>query len=92
MKLTQITAGLIALGIAFPLAAQAGTRCKVPMAEWQPREAVEAKLKAEGWTVERLKTDDGCYKVYGKDPQGRRVEAKFDPATLALVKSEQDND
>lgn len=68
--------------------AAAGERCDVPMADWQPREALQQKLAAEGWQVKRIKTDDGCYEVKAVDPQGRRIEAKFDPRSLATVKHE----
>lgn len=67
-------------------AAVAAEKCKAPLAEWQPRQALEKKLQAEGWKVNRLKTEDGCYEVYGVDRQGRRVEAYFNPKTLQTVK------
>ncbi|MGL6203331.1 MAG: PepSY domain-containing protein, partial [Giesbergeria sp.] len=40
----------------------------------------------QGWDVQRLKIDDGCYEVYGKDAQGRSFKAKVDPETLRVVK------
>jgi hypothetical protein len=55
------------------------------MTDWQPREAV-AKLAAEqGWTLRRIRIDDGCYLVLGTDAQGRKFEVKLHPATLAIV-------
>ncbi len=66
--------------------------CRVPMADWQPREAVQAMAETQGWTVRRIKTDDGCYEVKGRDAQGRRIEVKLDPATLALVEMEYEDD
>jgi len=54
----------------------AGNRAK-PCARWLPR---------QGWDVQRLKIDDGCYEVYGKDAQGRSFKAKVDPETLRVVK------
>lgn len=66
-------------------ALQAEERCSVAMTDWQPREAV-AKLAAEqGWTLRRIRIDDGCYLVLGTDAQGRRFEVKLHPATLAIV-------
>ena len=41
-----------------------------------------------GWDVRRVRTDDGCYKVYARDAQGRRIEAEFDPVTLDLIEIE----
>lgn len=92
MKKTSYTLGCLILASALPLAAEASTRCKVPMADWMPKEQVQEKLKAEGWIIERLKTDDGCYKVYGTNPQGQRAKVKLDPATLKPVQSDNDDD
>lgn len=62
--------------------------CFVPMADWQPREAV-ARLAAEnGWTVRRIKVDDGCYEIDGFDADGREIEATVNPATLEVLKLE----
>ena len=80
----------ILVGIAAP--ALASQRCLAPMAEWKPREALVEKLCSEGWTIRRIKTDDGCYKVRATDAEGRRVKAKFDPATLERVVRDGDDD
>lgn len=81
---------MILLGMAN--SALAGPRCSAPMADWQPREALAEKLRAEGWTIRRIKTDDGCYKVRAIDAEGQRVKAKFDPATLERVARDRDDD
>ncbi|MCZ8187621.1 MAG: PepSY domain-containing protein [Beijerinckiaceae bacterium] len=72
--------------------AAASPRCKVPLESWQPREALEAKLKAEGWQVRRIKADDGCYKVEGTRQDGRRVKATFQPDTLTLIREKTRDD
>lgn len=82
MGKTMIAAVLILSGAG---AAMASDACRTPMASWQPREAAEAKAAAWGWTVERLKVDDGCYEVRGRDGKGNPIEAKIDPGTLAPV-------
>lgn len=67
--------------------------CRVPMAEWRPREQLEEKLRAEGWQrIDRVKVDDGCYEAKGYDRDGWRVEAKYDPKTFELVKLERKRD
>ena len=44
----------------FPVgAALAGDDCFVPMADWQPRDAVARLAEAKGWMVRRIKIDDG---------------------------------
>jgi hypothetical protein len=65
--------------------AVADDRCAVPLADWQPKSALQAKLEGEGWTILRIRSDDGCYKVVARDAGGRTIKARFDPATLARV-------
>jgi hypothetical protein len=69
-------------------AALAGDDCRRPMAEWQPRAAVTARVTALGITTERLRIDDGCYEARGRDGDGNRVELKIDPASLAILELE----
>jgi hypothetical protein len=83
-----LSAAALATALLGAGAAVAGERCNVPMADWQPREALQQKLAAEGWQVKRIKSDDGCYEVKAVDPQGRRIEAKFDPKSFVVVKHE----
>ena len=66
--------------------------CDDPVAGWQPRENLRQKLEAEGWTVFRIKVDDGCYEVKGRDPNGHRVEAEYSPATFELMEMEREDD
>lgn len=88
MKRIVFTLACLPLGVGLALA---GPRCSVPMADWQPREVLQEKLRAEGWTITRIKTDDGCYKVYATDSDGRRLKAKFNPATLEMLRRESDD-
>ncbi|TPE50146.1 PepSY domain-containing protein [Amaricoccus solimangrovi] len=69
-------------------AAFAGERCDVPKENWRPVEDLKSELTAKGWTIANVKTEDGCYEVYGKDEAGKRVELFFDPATFAMVGSD----
>ena len=90
MKALISSAALIAsLAAAGP--ALASDKCNVPQAEWQPKEALQQKLEAEGWKIRKLKVDDGCYEVYGTDAEGKRLEVYFDPKTFAVVKSESES-
>lgn len=78
---------------AIALAACAGTamahgnvECKeYPKSEWRPHTELEKKLVQEGWTIRRMEKTDTCYEVYGKTPDGKRVEAFFDPKTFERV-------
>jgi hypothetical protein len=72
--------------------ALAGDDCAVPMTDWQPREAVVKLAAEQGWVLRRIRIDDGCYEVTGHDAQGRAIEVKLDPATLAVVEMEFEED
>ena len=69
-------------------AALAADDCHRPMAEWQSRENVTAHVTNRGITTERLRIDDGCYEVRGRDSDGNQVELKIDPASLAVLELE----
>lgn len=79
--------GVLALSLglaAWP--ALADDDCNVPLPQWQSRDAVRQMASAQGWQVQRLKIDDGCYEIRGKDAQGRAFKAKVDPGTLEVLK------
>ncbi|MDT8857867.1 PepSY domain-containing protein [Paracoccaceae bacterium Fryx2] len=79
----QILLAIVAGGVgAAPV--WADDDCNAPMSAWQPREAVEAATREMGWQVRRVRSDDGCYKVYARDARGNQIEAKFEPDTLAI--------
>ncbi|MCC6867598.1 MAG: PepSY domain-containing protein [Burkholderiales bacterium] len=85
-KLLIIATGLAVLA---PGIALADDDCQVPMAQWQSRRAVEQMASDRGWTVHRIKVDDGCYEIRGQDANGRDIKVKVDPASLAVVKLKQ---
>lgn len=66
-------------------AALAEDNCRRPMAEWQSREAVTAQVTERGITTERLRIDDGCYEVRGRDGDGNQVELTIDPVSLTIL-------
>ena len=66
--------------------------CFVPMADWQPREAVAEFATTQGWEVRRIKIDDGCYEIDGRDAEGRAIEVKLHPGTLQIVEFEFEDD
>ena len=65
--------------------------CTVPMAQWQPREAVQRLAEEQGVNVRRIKIDDGCYQINGRDASGRKVEIKVNPQTLEVIDIEYDD-
>lgn len=74
-----LIAALVSL-VALP--ALASDRCHVEKSKWRPVDELKTELSAKGWTISNVKTEDGCYEVYGKDEKGKRVEIFFDPATF----------
>jgi hypothetical protein len=56
-----------------------------PKSAWKPHTELEQKLTKEGWVIRRMAMTASCYEVYAKDPQGKRIEAFFDPVTFARV-------
>lgn len=79
---------LVLLAILPAGAALADDDCLVPMADWQPREAVARLAAEQGWTVRRIKIDDGCYEIDGRDSQGRAIEVVVHPGTLKIIEFE----
>ncbi len=90
--LTMLTF-LAAVPAVFPAApALADDDCFVPMADWQPRDAVARLAGENGWTVRRIKIDDGCYEIDGTDAAGREIEVTVRPATLEVIEFEYEDD
>lgn len=84
MKHSALTATVLLCTLgAGPALAEVG--CNVPMADWQPRQAVQKMIESRGWIAGRIGTDDGCYEIRARDADGREIEAKVDPATLEIL-------
>lgn len=76
---------LVMSGIVAPMQALADVHCSVPMTQWQPRAAVSKMAADRGWTVRRIRIDDGCYLLIGTDAKGQKIAVKINPGTLAIV-------
>lgn len=83
----RLRRGVLALSIALlSVPALADDDCDAPVERWQSRDAVRQMAAQRGWQVQRLKIDDGCYELRGRDAEGREFKAKLDPETLQVVK------
>lgn len=82
-------AGLAALSAG---AALADNECRVPIADWQPREAVIRLAEENGWILHEVEIDDGCYEIEARSREGREIEVTLDPGTLAMIEFEYDDD
>ncbi|MFT5534888.1 MAG: hypothetical protein ACI8WM_001111 [Burkholderiaceae bacterium] len=65
-------------------AAWADDGCDNSGASWTPREVLREEIEQRGWTVQRIKVDDGCYEARGTDSKGNRFKAKYDPVSLRI--------
>lgn len=84
----RLSTSLVIVCLLAAAPARADDDCAVPMADWQPRAAVEQFAAAQGWHVTRIRLDDGCYELRGTDAAGRQIEAKLDPARLTIIEFE----
>jgi hypothetical protein len=83
---------LLVLSLCFAaFSAWADDDCDAPINRWQSRDAVRQMAADQGWQIERLKIDDGCYEIRFTDAQGRRFKAKIDPETLKVLKLKQED-
>ena len=89
MKKTLTMLALCAVVPASPMLAD--DDCFGLMANWQFRDVVMQLGNANGWTVRRIKIDDGCHEIDGIDGDGRRIEVTVDPVTLALIEIENED-
>ncbi|GAB3471971.1 PepSY domain-containing protein [Polaromonas eurypsychrophila] len=76
---------LLCVGASGTARAHGDFRCEVPKVEWKSQMDLQRKLTAEGWKVRQVKTDNGCYEVYGFDAKGQRTETYFNPKTFEKV-------
>lgn len=84
----RIFAATVLAGILASGAAWADSDCVAPTADWQPREVLRQQLEQRGWTVQRIKVDDGCYEVRGTDRLGNKFKAEYAPDSLRIRKLE----
>jgi hypothetical protein len=45
-----------------------------------------------GWQLTRIKIDDGCYEIIGRNAEGRRIEVTVHPSTLDIIELEYEDD
>lgn len=89
-KLGRVALAASLLALAAPGArAHGDVQCRAyPKSEWRSHNELNAKLVKDGWQIRRMEVTPTCYEVYGKDPQGKRVEAFFDVKTFERVEED----
>ncbi len=91
-RVTRLFGLALCIACLAPMARAEDEDCAVPMADWQPRAAVQKMAQANGWHVRRIKIDDGCYEIYARDSMGRQIEIRVNPATLAVLGIEREDE
>lgn len=86
----SILTGVALVGVLVSGTVLAENDCVDPVADWKPREVLRQQLEQRGWTVQRIKVDDGCYEVRGIDRRGNKFKGKYSPASLRIRKLEID--
>lgn len=85
MTLLAIAAGI--LGIA--TAAEAGSLGRpctsAPQSQWLSMQALQAKVEALGYKVQKAKLKAACGEIYTIDKTGNRVELFVDPTNGEIV-------
>lgn len=95
MRKTALSLALAAIGLAalahVPASAHGFDDCtEEPKESWKAKDEAEAAATAAGYTVSKSKIEGSCYEVYAKDKDGKRFELFYNPATLELVKTQED--
>ncbi len=81
---TVSLAALIAL-IATPAFAAGATCSTAASSAFKPKADLEAVLKKDNITVRKIKTEKGCYEVYGISKDGKKVNQAYNAETLEKV-------
>jgi len=85
MKFKLVSIAAIAM-LSAHSAFAAGASCSTATADkFKPQADLVAALKAKGVAVSKVKTEKGCYAVYGKDAAGKKVNLAFNAETLDPV-------
>ena len=75
---------MVLSALVFSNAVHADVHCTDPIADWKPREQLQRQAEQRGWTVQRIKIDDGCYELRAIDRNGNKIKAKYSPASLRM--------
>lgn len=87
MKLITLVS-VVLFSIFFSGAVLADEECVDPVANWKPREVLRQQLEQQGWSIQLIKVDNGCYQVRGVDHHGNKLKALYAPASLRILKLE----
>lgn len=89
LTITTAVVALAAAGQAYASEHGEGGMCgNAPKAQWMSKDAIKAKIAAQGYEVRRVKSEGGCMEVYAIDKNGARAELRVNPASGVIVSTE----
>ncbi|MGZ8371279.1 MAG: PepSY domain-containing protein [Caulobacteraceae bacterium] len=92
-KIATVTAAAL-LSLGFVSMAEAGSLGRpcttAPEAQWLPMEALQAKVEAQGYTVQKAELKGACAEIYARDKNGVRAELYVDPTSGEIVAAERE--
>lgn len=62
-----------------------------PRSKWLAREAVRAKVEAQGYKVVDIDIEYACYVVEVRDKNGKEIDLHIDPVSGKIVRQEEDS-
>jgi hypothetical protein len=79
----KLFSALTILAVAAAGPAFAAGKCAMgPKTKWQPKSALEQQLTADGYRVQQIRVEGGCYEVYATDQTGKRANMAYNAETL----------
>jgi hypothetical protein len=85
-KIALFTTGILLATATLANAGSLGRPCtSVPQSQWLSLEAIQAKVEALGYKVQKAKLKAACGELYAIDKNGSRVELFVDPTSAAIV-------
>jgi hypothetical protein len=85
-KLPIVAAAIAVLGATAAQAGSLGRPCTAaPQNQWLPLAALQSKVEALGYTVQKAKLKNACGELYATDKNGGRVELFVDPTNGDIV-------
>ena len=86
VKALAFAAALALLGAASAQAGSLGRPCtSAPQSQWLSIDALQSKVEALGYKVQKAKLKNACGELYTIDKNGGRVELFVDPTSGAIV-------
>ena len=83
---------LTAAALSAPSAAEAGSLGRpcttAPQVQWLSLDALQAKVEALGYKVQKAKIKHACGEIYALDNNGARVELFVDPTSGQIIGQE----